>query len=407
MEFCLLPGYDSMQSNPSLLPMRTGDLKKPIGELLLGPICFCILCGILYAGLTPFTTHFPNEVRWSESPNGLRFGPRGMIRASGSIQWTGAEDRGPCTLEIWLQPIRIWQSGTILAFYTPEYAISFSVSQWMDSILLMHGMPGAASKVTTERMAADHVLREGQPSLITITSDGRRAEILANGILAEPPRNFPLIGHDLTAQFIVGNSPLADDSWSGLLQGLAFYDRQLTAQQIRDHSDAWTRQGQPGSSATDGLLALYLFKENGGKLIHSEIATGPNLSIPDYYQILHAKFLSPPWADFSLDRSYVQDVLVNIAGFIPVGFFFCAYFSVKRRIRHPALTTILIGAALSLTIEILQSYIPVRDSSTTDVITNTLGTILGVMLYGWEPCKALLYKLTGIPATSSGAPAPN
>jgi len=74
-------------------------------------------------------------------------------------------------------------------------------------------------------------------------------------------------------------------------------------------------------------------------------------------------------------------VLINIAGFVPFGFLVCAYFSLARRIRTPALVTILLGFTVSFTIESLQAFLPTRDSGTTDLITNTLGTCIGVWLY--------------------------
>jgi len=80
---------------------------------------------------------------------------------------------------------------------------------------------------------------------------------------------------------------------------------------------------------------------------------------------------------------YWKGLLKNIIGFIPLGSCFYAYFSLVRHCKRPALITIILGATISLTIEVLQGYLPTRDSGTTDLITNTLGTYGGIMV-----CKA-------------------
>jgi VanZ family protein len=68
-----------------------------------------------------------------------------------------------------------------------------------------------------------------------------------------------------------------------------------------------------------------------------------------------------------------------------------AYLKWNRNTRHVTIVTILCGAAISLTIEILQEYIPGRDSGLLDIFTNTSGTFLGALLFRWT----LMQNLTG------------
>jgi glycopeptide antibiotics resistance protein len=102
--------------------------------------------------------------------------------------------------------------------------------------------------------------------------------------------------------------------------------------------------------------------------------------------------LSSPWDGIHFDPDSLKDVLINIGGFVPLGFFFCAYFATIHSWRRAAITTILLGASTSLAIEILQLYIPSRDSGMMDVITNTTGTVLGVALERCKIVNALLVR---------------
>ena len=185
---------------------------------------------------------------------------------------------------------------------------------------------------------------------------------------------------------------LADNGWQGQLRGLAIYNRELTAAEVLQHYDAWTRN-QQAEIKNEGPAALYLCNEGAGNVVHSQTNSGNDLHIPERYFVLRAPFLELPWDEFQPSWSYCKNVLINIGGFVPLGFFFCAYFSSVRRLNRAALATILLGGVVSFAIEVLQAFLPTRDSGMTDIITNTLGTGIGAMLYNCETVQALFATL--------------
>lgn len=88
-----------------------------------------------------------------------------------------------------------------------------------------------------------------------------------------------------------------------------------------------------------------------------------------------------------MTRSYWGAVVKNIIGFVPFGLCFCACLS-AHKVRRAALATVTLGALTSLTIEVLQAYLPTRDSGMTDIITNTLGTYAGAV--AWKALGPML-----------------
>ena len=99
--------------------------------------------------------------------------------------------------------------------------------------------------------------------------------------------------------------------------------------------------------------------------------------------VLHKTILSLPSRGFRQSQWYFIDLIINVAGFIPFGFFFFAFLNnVNESSRYRNyLFTIILGGTISLAIELMQVYLPTRSSSLTDLICNILGTILGVIIF--------------------------
>ena len=82
-----------------------------------------------------------------------------------------------------------------------------------------------------------------------------------------------------------------------------------------------------------------------------------------------------------VSNSNVGAIVKNIVGFVPFGCCFYIYFSLVRQTKRAALATVILGSTVSLTIEVLQTFLPTRASGVVDLITNTIGTYIGVLSY--------------------------
>ena len=349
--------------------------KIQIPRKAIGALSTLTLCGILVAGLWPF--HSPrNQVHWLGNQNGIRIDRYGTVVSSSHFEPTSSD--GPsCSLEVWLKPRLTWDKGTVLAFYNPLNSQQFSLQQYYTDLLLQRD---GENEYPQTDLYVDGVFRRKQ-ALITVTSNGQNTAVYIDGNLVTRSSQFGLSRKDLIGELIVANSPLQSHSWSGQLRGLAIYANELTTDQVAQHYEDWTHKGKPAVAESNPPLALYLFDERTGNIIHNQVKPGINLYIPDRYLVVDQIRLEPPWSEFRTQRGYFKDAVINIAGFIPLGFFFGAYFTSVRQLKHGVLAAIVFGALVSLAIEVLQSYLPTRDSGVTDVITNTLGTGVGVALY--------------------------
>jgi VanZ family protein len=343
-----------------------------------GAICLAVLCIILSLGLWPF--HAPrNEVTWLKDSNGLSFGRSGTVISSDILNLTDSQDETCCSLEILAQPHPYQNSATLLAFYRPENPYQLRLNQSLVDFKLQAVIPNEPDHAAQANLLVPEVFRHATPAFITVTSgrDGT-AVYVAGSLAGTVPFRIPKKA--FTGRILLGDSPLRPDGWNGQIRGLAIYDSELTARQVFRHYDTWTKNGYPEVGEGERPIAQYLFDEHSGRVVHSKLKPGVDLHVPEKYLVVDKLFMEPFWQEFNMSREYWMAVLKNIVGFVPLGFCFYPYLS-ARQDKWAILLTIVVGAIVSLTIEILQGFLPTRDSGMTDVITNTLGTGIGVLLY--------------------------
>ncbi len=346
----------------------------------LAALCLLVVAGILVAALWPFNPHPRNEVTWAPDGHGLRFGDYGSIFSSSDAARPPSPD-GNCSLEIWLTPGLTDDFNVILAYALTDNPQQFMVGQNGDSFYTVRIRNGASKGPYIEVQRA---FQQGTPVLLTLTAGKQGTKVYLNGKLAKTRLDFGLTADALTGRMVVANSPVGNNSWSGLLQGIAVYGVELSEQDVARHYDVWSA-GDRSTLMALGSDGLYLFREGSGTTIHNLGASKqPDLYIPAHYLILKPDFLRPFWRNAYGDPTAIKDVVNNIVAFIPLGFLLAAWLSRFQSVGRSFWLALFLGSLLSLTVEVLQYFIPMRISDMMDWLLNTGGTMIGAWLYVLE-----------------------
>jgi VanZ like protein len=354
-------------------------LRRCVRESVLIALSMGILSCIVIAGLWPFSAP-KNDVNWIPVRDGLRFGPHGTITSAPKSALNFERKPIFCTIEIWLEAASSDSSSTLLSFYSPDSREQFSLHQSISDLLLQTGR---------KRLYVDDLFKERKQRFVTLTSGPSGIQVFVDGLLEEISPRMAMACDGLAGPMVIGTSIAQGDAWQGELLGLAFYESALKPDRVMAHYRSWTRSRNPVIDGNDRAIAVYLFQEHTGTVVHSLLPSGKDLRIPQRFEILDQAVLASPLRGFHTGWGYWSDVLTNVLGFLPLGFVFCAW--ANQLVGKARATTLaaIFGCAISFTIEILQSHLPTRHSDLTDVFTNTLGTCVGAWLYAWTPLGVL------------------
>jgi len=345
---------------------------------ILATLCGIAVLAMLFATLWPFNPFPPNRASWLADANGVRFGGPGVALSKAPLLAASSEEGNSCSLELLLRPASADVSTTILTFSGPDNPQQFAVRQWLHSLLVTRDTPTGQNTLKRTKFDVPHVFQPEKLALVTVTSGPSGTVVYLNGRHAQTFSKFTILPKDLSGQIVMGTSSVDYQPWPGEISGLAIYSKELAASEVEQHYAKWVDGS--GSDDPDRAVARYVFAERTGNEIHNSVATQPSLEIPSYFQIPHKVMLKPVWKEFEETKVYFIDVVVNVVGFMPLGFIFAAYFLLAHSRGKAILYATLAGGSLSFLIELLQAYIPQRFSGTTDIITNTLGALLGAML---------------------------
>jgi VanZ family protein len=285
----------------------------------------------------------------------------------------------PVTIELILRSDEIWSSRTALGIYNPSRGAPLLIRQWNGGLFLSRDDNGSPKRMAGDRIYTKRLFQRGVPFFLTITSSASGTAFYVNAQKMQSFPNFQIHAGDLSGQLVLGTAPDSFSPWRGDIYFLSLHASALSLEEIRRHYDSLS-SSPPASYDFGSVLAQYAFTESSGSIVRGSQPTAPDLQIPNNFLLSYKPVLQPPLAHYETSWHYWRDALFNIIGFVPFGFLLCAWLGNTLLARRAVLYSFLAGALFSFLIELIQGYIPQRDSGFNDVITNSLGALLGALL---------------------------
>lgn len=352
-------------------------LKLPIQAA-----CIAVVFIILLAGLWPFEFSPSNQVSWLGDRDGLQISSLGIVYSQKKVTLAS----GHFSIEVLMEPAQERTQGidSLLELFDGRDFYHLSLGQWNSYLILRGPKRGSKRPKDYFEIGLDSVFHEGVVRHLIVTSGSEGVSIYVNGELKKFTPKYQFTGDNgiLDSYLILGNSSSGDNQWHGMILGLFLYDGILPAKEVRKNYLIQMGGGASITRPESDPVYNYRFNKHGESIVSNRGNKGGKLLIPETFTVLRKQVLVPPWENFKLNRSYLRDVVINILGFIPFGFLMALYLMSVKKFKkgRTYLAVATFGATISLSVEMFQVFIPVRSSSSTDLILNILGTIIGIHL---------------------------
>jgi len=258
------------------------------------------------------------------------------------------------------------------------------VGRWEDHLIVMNG-DDYNHRRRLPRLSAK--LAEGTNGVhsITVSSGDNGTSIHLNGerVASSEKVALKIPAMPLPGRIVLGNTVRGTHSWQGSIREFQFFDKVLSDEEIRRdvaaEEDSLDDNWIP--SASDRLLIRWRMKTLSDHQVLNEAVAeqfGDGLNVPAHRVVVDPLVLDWPFGDqFEWKQGFFRDAGINLFGLIPCGFVI-AWSGVRWGGLNRFSTTIIIVALMSLTIELLQGWMPSRVSSALDLTLNAVGGACGV-----------------------------
>ncbi len=366
----------------------------------LSLIALVLVCAVtLLFGIWPLNFFAKNQVRWLDQQDAVQFYKQGLSnrRATGGVIYSthpldisiDANRFEPVTIEICLeshQPKdRRGGLAHILSVYDGHRRSLLVISQWKSHLVIRSRDNSTERRDIYREIGIEKNLGPHEKNLVTIASGLKQTQIYLNGELAKSFARQSLIGlGHFCGHLNLGNSSTGHNAWVGNLYGLALYDQFLTPEQIQQHHLSWSQnKADLTAIRTADPLLLYDFAKRSDPIVHNQVNDRNHLFIPRRFKPLKKGMDLCFWQDMQWSRGALTDILINVFGFIPLAscLLLCLHADTLIPPHQINLITVLTCAISSLAIELIQLGLPTRTPSLLDLLCNTVGAALGVLVF--------------------------
>jgi len=345
-------------------------------------ITFVVLVMMSYFGFRLKGFRFQNQVQWLKSGIGLHFGRYAVAYTQGFFSDSG----DGVSVELAIKPLHSGISGfrTLLLIHDGNDDDQLIVGQWRSSLIVMNGDDYSHQR-KVPRITIPLGKTDRDTQLVTIVSNASGTLAYLNGNFVKKNRrlvlNYP--NGDGQTRLVIANNLKGDQPWTGNIAGVALYDHALDDGSIKGHYQAWSGGSDFGVFEQNAPKLLYAFDQRHPNIISDLTGSGLDLMVPKWFKIIDKNMLSWPKLQGLPQNNLVKDIVINLLGFIPLGILLAGTLIQLKQfsIIKISVFATLISFGFSLTIEVVQIWLPSRDSSTLDLLLNSLGGWIGSLLF--------------------------
>ena len=337
---------------------------------------------LLCACFWPF--NFFQENFAKVTPEGISFSVPGIAYTR---QAAGLEDFKEFTLVARITARSPGQSSWIISYGTDFETLNFLVGLYSNH-LIVETRRGSQ----TMRASIEGALPNGKQTWLVATGTPGSLDVYLDGKLkrevvrAVPDTSQWRSGYPL----VFGARSDGKYAWEGTLHDFAILDRACTPEEAERPEELMAASPSVTyhfTNRANGVIGNSGTGETGPLLIPKEFVPYRRASLMD---------LGDTWAP----RPLWGDIALNVLAFVPLGVLLSFFLGKAFSPAKVMLLAIIAGFGLSLSVEMMQVYLPRRWSTFMDVSSNSFGTLLGSASWYLGIGKLLRTKLSRAAATA-------